>query len=68
MSSASLSGDPTRFQIVGPIPLSGLKLVDEEDLEAELEALGDEFAMEELKEEEGTVPRYCSLAVSLLTY
>jgi hypothetical protein len=34
-------------------------LVDEEDLEAELEALGDELAMEEeLKEEEGAVPRY----------
>lgn len=33
-------------------------LVDEEDLEAELEALGDELALEEeLKEEEGTVPR-----------
>jgi len=33
-------------------------LVDEADLEAELEALGDELAMEEeLKEEEGTVPR-----------
>jgi hypothetical protein len=33
-------------------------LVDEEDLEAELEALGDELAMEEeLKEEEGAVPR-----------
>ena len=33
-------------------------LVDEEDLEAELEALGDELAFEdELKEEEGTVPR-----------
>jgi hypothetical protein len=34
-------------------------VVDEEDLEAELEALGDELAMEdELKEEEGAVPRY----------
>jgi hypothetical protein len=34
-------------------------IVDEEDLEAELEALGDELAMEdELKEEEGAVPRY----------
>ena len=33
-------------------------LVDEEDLEAELEALGEELAMEEeLKEEEGAVPR-----------
>jgi hypothetical protein len=34
-------------------------VVDDEELEAELEALGDELAMEEeLKEEEGTVPRY----------
>lgn len=35
-------------------------VVDDEELEAELEALGDELAMEEeLKEEEGAVPR-CS--------
>jgi charged multivesicular body protein 5 len=34
-------------------------VVDDEELEAELEALGDELAMEdELKEEEGAVPRY----------
>lgn len=33
-------------------------VVDEEDLEAELEALGDEVALEEeLKSEEGAVPR-----------
>jgi len=32
---------------------------DDEELEAELEALGDELAMEdELKEEEGAVPSY----------
>jgi len=38
--------------------------VDDEELEAELEALGDELAMEEeLKEEEGTVPRYPDLLV-----
>jgi len=37
----------------------GWYIVDEEDLEAELEALGDELAMEEeLKEDEGAVPRY----------
>ena len=37
--------------------------VDEEDLEAELEALGDELAMEEeLKEEEGAVPRYFNVS------
>jgi hypothetical protein len=34
---------------------------DDEELEAELEALGDELAMEEeLKEEEGAMPRYTS--------
>jgi hypothetical protein len=34
-------------------------VVDEEDLEAELEALGEELAMEdELKEEGGPIPRH----------
>jgi hypothetical protein len=39
-------------------------IVDEDELEAELEALGDELAMEdELKEEEGAVPRYFVLQI-----
>lgn len=49
-----------KFLIVRILILSAADdgLVDEEDLEAELEALGDELAMEEeLKEEEGAVPR-----------
>lgn len=49
-----------KFLIVRVLILSTADdaLVDEEDLEAELEALGDELAMEEeLKEEEGAVPR-----------
>ena len=50
----------TKFLIV--CPPSTLKThmlaVDEEELEAELEALGEELALEdELKEEEGSVPR-----------
>ena len=45
---------------VFPLFRSGIDiLVDEEELEAELEALGDELAMdEELKEQEGAIPRY----------
>jgi charged multivesicular body protein 5 len=40
------------------IAYANILLVDEEDLEAELEALGEELAMEdELKEEEGAIPR-----------
>jgi hypothetical protein len=49
-----------KFLIVRTLILSAADdaLVDEEDLEAELEALGDELAMEEeLNEEEGAVPR-----------
>jgi hypothetical protein len=39
-------------------------VVDEEDLEAELEALGEELAMEdELKEEGGSIPRHPKLSV-----
>jgi hypothetical protein len=45
------------------LDLSLLILVDEEDLEAELEALGDEVAMEEeIKTDEGAIPRYLNSA------
>jgi hypothetical protein len=47
-----------KYQIVYPTFVFANIIVDEEDLEAELEALGEELAMEEeLKEEEGAVPR-----------
>jgi hypothetical protein len=47
-----------KYQTVCPFFVLANIVVDEEDLEAELEALGEELAMEEeLKEEEGAVPR-----------
>ena len=54
-----------KYLIVSPNPVR-LILVDEEDLEAELEALGDDVAMEEeLKTEEGAIPRYVRCGIPL---
>ena len=59
MSSENLLAVLTKFQTVCPWCLSYWFTVDEEDLEAELEALADDLALEEeLKEEEGAVPSY----------